>query len=141
MTDHQFEGGLCWTQLTCSGMTSVLSLMEYGYPSRTPFNELYSMYESYLLKELRNLKPRIFCEAMLHALKLQDKDFKFGVSRVFFRPGKFAEFDKIMKSDPENVKEIIVNVKRYLVKSRWIKSQFCALSVIKCKYFKLIYVY
>lgn len=70
---------------------------------------------------------------MLHSLKLQEKDFKFGVSRVFFRPGKFAEFDSIMKSDPENLQKIVANVKHYLVKSRWIKSQFCALSVIKCK--------
>lgn len=134
MVDHQFDGALSWTQLKCSGMTSVLSLMEYGYPSRTSFSELYSMYESYLPNDLKILKPRIFCEAMLHALNLREKDFKFGVSRVFFRPGKFAEFDKIMKSDPENLKNIVVSVKKYLVKSRWIKSQFCALSVIKCKY-------
>lgn len=68
---------------------------------------------------------------MLHSLKLQEKDYKFGVTRVFFRPGKFAEFDKIMKSDPENLKAIVINVKKWLVKSRWLKSQFAALTVIK----------
>lgn len=135
MVDHQFDGALSWTQLKCSGMTSVLTLMEHGYPTRTPFKELYNMYEPYLPKELKTLLPRTFCEAMLHSLKLQDKDFKFGVSRVFFRPGKFAEFDRIMTSDNENLKKIVLNVKKWLVKSRWIKSQFCALSVIKCKYY------
>lgn len=69
---------------------------------------------------------------MLHSLKLQEKDYKFGITRVFFRPGKFSEFDKIMKSDPENLKAIVANVKKWLVKSRWLKSQFCALTVIKC---------
>lgn len=79
---------------------------------------------------------------MLHSLKLQDKDFKFGVTRVFFRPGKYAEFDKIMKSDPENLKSIVAQVKKWLLKSRWIKAQFGALTVIKSKinikYFKYI---
>lgn len=68
---------------------------------------------------------------MLHSLRLNEKDYKFGVSKVFFRPGKFYEFDKIMKSDPENLKAIVGNVKKWLVKSRWIKAQFATLTVIK----------
>lgn len=133
MVDLQFEGSLSLMQLTCSGMTSVLELMEHGFPSRTPFTDLHSMYKDYLPKELKQLPPKTFCEAMLHSLRLQDKDFKFGITRVFFRPGKFAEFDKIMKSDPESLKSIVAHVKKWLVKSRWIKAQFCALTVIKMK--------
>lgn len=72
---------------------------------------------------------------MLHSLKLQDKDFKFGITRVFFRPGKFSEFDKIMKSDPENLQSIVAQVMKWLVKSRWIKAQYCAVTVIRSKYF------
>uniref|UniRef100_A0A336MXX6 CSON008982 protein n=1 Tax=Culicoides sonorensis TaxID=179676 RepID=A0A336MXX6_CULSO len=131
MTDHDFEGGLALAQLKCSGTTSVLELMEYGYPSRVPFTELYNMYKGYLPPELAKLQPRTFCEAMLHSLKLNSKDFKFGITRVFFRPGKFVEFDRIMKSDPENLRAIVANVKKWLVRSRWIKSAYCAISVIK----------
>ncbi|KAJ8946394.1 hypothetical protein NQ318_011800, partial [Aromia moschata] len=133
MIDNQFDGSLSLMQLKCSGMTSVLELMEHGYPSRTPFADLHGMYKDYLPNELKVLSPKTFCEAMFHSLKLQDRDFKFGVTRVFFRPGKFAEFDKIMRSDPENLKSIVANVKKWLVKSRWIKAQFCALTVIKMK--------
>lgn len=133
MIDHEFEGGLALAQLKCSGTTSVLELMEYGYPSRVPFNELYNMYKSFLPPELARLNPRTFCEAMLHSLKLNNKDFKFGITKVFFRPGKFVEFDRIMKSDPENLKAIVANVKKWLVRSRWIKSVFCAICVIKLK--------
>ncbi|XP_055588992.1 myosin heavy chain 95F isoform X2 [Uranotaenia lowii] len=133
MIDHEFEGSLALAQLKCSGTTSVLELMEYGYPSRVPFSELYNMYKSYLPPELARLNPRTFCEAMLHSLKLNDKDFKFGITKVFFRPGKFVEFDRIMKSDPENLKAIVANVKKWLVRSRWIKSVFCAICVIKLK--------
>lgn len=141
MIDHQFEGGLALTQLKCSGTTAVLELMEFGFPSRVLFNDLYSMYKSYLPPELAKLAPRTFCEAMLHSLKLNDKDFKFGITKVFFRPGKFIEFDRIMKSDPENLKMIIKNVKKWLVRSRWIKSSFCAICVIKCKLNEVISLY
>jgi myosin-6 len=138
MLDNQFDGALSLMQLKCLGMTSVLELMEHGYPSRAPFADLYNMYKDLLPPELKKLEPKTFCEAMLHSLKLRDRDFKFGITRVFFRPGKFAEFDKIMKSDPENLKAIIADVKRFLVKSRWTKAMFCALTVIKLKN-KIIY--
>lgn len=138
MVAHQFDGNSILSQLRCSGMTSVLELMEHGYPSRVPFHELYNMYKSYLPPELAKLDPRFFCEALLHSLKLNQKDFKFGITRVFFKPGKFAEFDRIMKSDPENLRKLVADVKKWLLKSRWNKMQFCALSVIKLKN-KIIY--
>merc|ERR1739838_142767 len=52
---------------------------------------------------------------------------------VFFRPGKFAEFDQLMRSDPENMKVLIRRVEKWLIKARWRKVQWCALSVVKCK--------
>lgn len=106
-------------QLKCSGTTSVLELMEYGYPSRVPFGELYNMYKAVLPAELVKLPPRTFCEAMLHSLQLCSKDFKFGITKVFFRPGTFVQFDRVMKSDPENLRTIVANVKKWLVRSRW----------------------
>nr|XP_050849479.1 myosin heavy chain 95F isoform X2 [Vespula vulgaris]XP_050849481.1 myosin heavy chain 95F isoform X2 [Vespula vulgaris]XP_050849482.1 myosin heavy chain 95F isoform X2 [Vespula vulgaris] len=138
MVAHQFDGNSILGQLRCSGMTSVLELMEHGYPSRVTFQELYNMYKSYLPPELAKLDPRFFCEALLHSLKLNKKDFRFGITRVFFKPGKFAEFDKIMKSDPDNLQKLVANVKKWLLRSRWNKMQFCALSVIKLKN-KIIY--
>lgn len=133
MIDKNFEGGLALAQLKCSGTISVLELMEHGYPSRVPFGDLYNMYKSYLPPELARLAPRTFCEAMLQSLKLNTKDFKFGITKVFFRPGKFVEFDRIMRSDPENLKTIVIAVKKWLVRSRWLKTIFGALAVIKVK--------
>lgn len=62
MLDQQFDGSLCLMQLKCSGMTSVLELMEHGFPSRAPFADLYSMYHSHLPMELKKLEPKIFCQ-------------------------------------------------------------------------------
>ena len=80
----------------------------------------------------------IYSKFSFQALGLDDNDFKFGMTKVFFRPGKFAEFDQILKSDPENLRILIAKVKKWLLCSRWKKSQWCALSVIKLKN-KIIY--
>lgn len=129
----KFEGNIILSQLRCSGMGSVLELMQQGFPSRTSFSDLYNMYQSLLPPELAKLDPRTFCRGLFHALGLSQEDYKFGSSKVFFRPGKFAEFDQIMKSDPENLKTLISKVQKWLVKTRWKRIQWCTLSVIKRK--------
>lgn len=133
MVSHLFEGGAILSQLQCAGMTSVLELMQQGYPSRTAFAELYTMYKKFLPPELARLDPRLFCKALFKALGLDDNDFKFGMTKVFFRPGKFAEFDQMLKSDPENLRVLVSRVKRWLLCSHWRKAQWCALSVIKLR--------
>ncbi|XP_025097283.1 unconventional myosin-VI-like isoform X2 [Pomacea canaliculata] len=133
MVDHLFEGANILSQLQCAGMVSVLDLMQQGFPSRTQFSELYTMYKKYMPADIARLDPRLFCKALFKALGLDDKDFKFGLTKVFFRPGKFAEFDQIMKSDPENLAMLVKKVKKWLLCSRWKKAQWCALSVIKLK--------
>jgi len=79
----------------------------------------------------------ILLQALFKALGLNEIDFKFGLTKVFFRPGKFAEFDQIMKSDPEHLAELIRKVQKWLIGVQWRKVQWCALSVIKCKSFPI----
>ena len=69
MIDGQFDGALSLMQLKCLGMTSVLELMEHGYPSRAPFADLYNMYKDYLPPELKKLEPKIFCEVLNRILR------------------------------------------------------------------------
>ncbi|XP_036773344.2 unconventional myosin-VI isoform X3 [Manis pentadactyla] len=133
MTSHHFEGAQILSQLQCSGMVSVLDLMQGGFPSRASFHELYNMYKKYMPDKLARLDPRLFCKALFKALGLNEIDYKFGLTKVFFRPGKFAEFDQIMKSDPDHLAELVKRVSHWLVCSRWKKVQWCALSAIKLK--------
>jgi len=76
----------------------------------------------------------ILIQALFKALGLNEVDFKFGLTKVFFRPGKFAEFDQIMKSDPEHLAWLIKKVQKWLIGMRWRKVQWCGLSVIKCEF-------
>ncbi|KAL0624364.1 Unconventional myosin-VI, partial [Plecturocebus cupreus] len=133
MTSHHFEGAQILSQLQCSGMVSVLDLMQGGFPSRASFHELYNMYKKYMPDKLARLDPRLFCKALFKALGLNEMDYKFGLTKVFFRPGKFAEFDQIMKSDPDHLAELVKRVNHWLICSRWKKVQWCSLSVIKLK--------
>lgn len=121
------------SQLRCSGMKSVMELMHQGYPSRTSFAELYKMYESYLPANLRRLDPRMFSKILFKAIGLNQDDYKFGLTKIFFKAGKFAEFDQLIKSDPEHLRRLISKVQKFLIITRWKMSSWCALSVIKLK--------
>lgn len=64
MVDHLIDGGSILSQLQCSGMTSVLELMQQGFPSRAPFQQLYDMYKQRLPPKLARLEPRIFSKVI-----------------------------------------------------------------------------
>lgn len=95
-------------------------------------NTIYNYYKYYLPSVFVRKKLYVCFQALFRALGMCDNDFRFGVSKVFFRPGKFAEFDAVMRSDPENLAQMVAKVKKWLLASRWKKAQWCALSVIKC---------
>ncbi|KAI8424587.1 hypothetical protein MSG28_003033 [Choristoneura fumiferana] len=59
------EGALVLTQLQCNGTTAVLELMEHGFPSRAPFNDLHRMYAQYLPPRLQMLAPKVFAECLI----------------------------------------------------------------------------
>ena len=61
-------GGQILSQLQCSGMTSVLELMQQGYPSRAPFLDIYNNYKSLLPPQLVRLDPRLFCKALFRGI-------------------------------------------------------------------------
>ena len=126
-----FTGGEILSQLQCAGMVTVLDLMQGGFPSRTQFKDLYDMYKAVLPPELASLDPRTFAKALFKALGLNEDDFQFGVSRVFFRPGKFAEFDQIMRADPESLVELVGKVLAWLKKQRWKKITWACVASLK----------
>ncbi|CAD5206425.1 unnamed protein product [Bursaphelenchus okinawaensis] len=131
MSPGKFESNQILGQLRYSGMESVLKLMQMGYPSRTQFSELYNMYSSLLPEKLARLDHRLFCKCLFHVLGLNDSDYKFGMTKVFFKPGKFAEFDQLLRHDPQAMKEMIGKVQSWLCKLRWRKVQYGIWSCIK----------
>jgi len=134
MVAQSFDGACILSQLKCSGMASVLQLMQHGYPSRATYHIIHQLYAPHLGVKLTKLEPRHFCMALVKALGLTEQnDVRFGVTRVFFRPGRFAEFDLLLKNDPASLDALVQRVQKWLVQSRWRRQQWCALSVIKRK--------
>lgn len=64
---------------------------------------------------------------------MSENDYSFVVSKVFFWPEKFGEFDSIMRLEPDSFAAIVAKVEKWILASHWKKSQWCALSVIKLK--------
>ncbi|ESO04701.1 hypothetical protein HELRODRAFT_99594, partial [Helobdella robusta] len=133
MAARCFEGTQILTQLQCSGMPSVLDLMHQGFPSRTPFSELYNMYKQFMPANIARLDPRLFCKALFKALGLQETDYKFGMTKIFFRPGKFAEFDQLIKSDKEHLDALIQKVQKWLIGMRWRRVQWTTWATIRVR--------
>ena len=123
-----FEGVDILQQLHCGGMLEVLNLMQKGFPARTDFKSLYDMYKLYLPPILANLDPRTFCEALMFALGCAKDDFAFGTSKVFFRSGKYALVDQITRGDENLTKEIVEKVRKWLIRKRWRKVIWGAVS-------------
>uniref|UniRef100_A0A673L340 Unconventional myosin-VI n=1 Tax=Sinocyclocheilus rhinocerous TaxID=307959 RepID=A0A673L340_9TELE len=126
MVSHQFEGAQILSQLQCSALVVMLQIFQ--------FKKTHHKYTAFISRKLPfKTNPDIAYGALFKALGLNENDYKFGLTRVFFRPGKFAEFDQIMKSDPEHLAELVKQVNKWLVCSRWKKVQWCTLSVIKLR--------
>ncbi|VDO63914.1 unnamed protein product [Heligmosomoides polygyrus] len=124
------DGAAILSQLKCAGMASVLKLMQKGFPSRSKMRGTSSkrLIKKFFITYLFEL---LHFQCLFHALGLNSLDFKFGQTKVFFRPGKFAEFDELLRQDPEQMRQLISKVRSWLLRARWRKAQYGAWSVIK----------
>jgi myosin-6 len=109
-------------------MVAVLNLMDDGYPSRTSYGQLYKMYQSHVSAKL---DARSFCDALFHSIGMHESDYKFGKTKVFFRPGKFAEFDRVLQADQEGVVALANKTSEWVVRARWRQAQYAVLACIK----------
>lgn len=64
---------------------------------------------------------------------MSDHDFKFGVSKIFFRAGKFAEFDELLNLDPAKLAALVTKVQKWIAAYRWKRAIYGTLCVIKCE--------
>ena len=76
-----FNGSAILSQLESAGIPSVLELMQAGYPSRTQFADLYSMYKKQMPPKMAKLDPRLFCRGLFKALSIDEKDYTYGVTK------------------------------------------------------------
>ena len=94
-----FNGSAILSQLESAGIPSVLELMQAGYPSRTQFADLYSMYKKQMPPKMAKLDPRLFCRGLFKALSIDEKDYTYGVTK-----GKSPDIkQQVLQSPPPQV--------------------------------------
>jgi myosin-6 len=131
MAPAKFDGGKILSQLRSAGMESVLRLMQSGFPCRTTFADLHNRYSKASSPLMSRLDGRLFCKCIFYSLGLNEFDYRFGTTKVFFRAGKFKQFDDLMRND--NVEELIQKAQSWLNRFRWKKAIYTVLSCIKIK--------
>ncbi|VDM38336.1 unnamed protein product [Toxocara canis] len=131
MMAAKFDGAAILDQLKCAGMASVVRMMQAGFPSRTSFGGIYELYRDLLSPQLAILDPRLFCKCLFHALGLNEDDFAFGLTKVFFRASKFAEFDRMLHQDKDEMLRLVTLAQSWLRCVRWRKVQYGVLCVVK----------
>lgn len=65
---------------------------------------------------------------------MSNDDYKFGVTKAFFRAGKFAEFDELLRKDPGSLAKMIELTRKWILAYRWRRAIYTARCVIKCTY-------
>lgn len=120
-------------QLNGSGMTDMLKLMQNGFPCRIQFTDIYEIYKPLMPSALSSLEPHMCFKVLLRSMKLNENDFKFGTTKLFFRPGKYTTFDSLLKADPDHLLSIVKDAHRYLIRYYFRRAIFAVAAVIKCK--------
>jgi myosin heavy subunit len=77
-------------QLRYSGTIAALRLLQASYPTRIPYNAIYTKYRAAVPEEMRNLAPAEFTESLALALGVEPAQYALGRSMVFFRLGAAA---------------------------------------------------
>ena len=104
----EFTPALCLTQLRCSGTIDAVQLMAGAYPTRIPYDSIYSRYAGQMPDFVRKLEPPLFCEALALALDIPSASFALGRTKIFFKAGKGQVLEELAERDLSEVIPMLV---------------------------------
>ena len=87
-------------QLRMSGMLDAVKLIQAGYPTRIPYEDIYTKYKSTMPERVASLEPAQFCEVIAEVCDVGKKDYALGTERMFFRLGCAAFLEELSEADP-----------------------------------------
>ncbi|TMW59461.1 hypothetical protein Poli38472_004530 [Pythium oligandrum] len=124
MTANVFDHGYVVDQLRCSGMLATCELLKVGLPTRVSYEEICRIYKPVLPPSITPLfapyNDRTFTEAVLWSFRVDPDAYRLGRTKVFFKTGKIALLDALLKVDMKKMGPWIVSrLRKWLARRRW----------------------
>lgn len=124
MSPGVFENGYVVDQLRCTGMLATCELLKVGLPTRVTYAEICAIYKPALPPAVTHLfkltTDRTFTEAVLWSFRVDSEAYRLGRSRIFFKTGKIALLDALLKVDMVKMGPwILSRLKKWLARRRW----------------------
>ena len=124
MTHGEFDNGYVVDQLRCTGMLATCELLKVGLPTRVSYAEICSIYKPALPDKVTPMfekyTDRTFTEAVLWSFRVDPDAYRLGRTRVFFKTGKIALLDALLKVDMKKMGPwIVARLKKWLARRRW----------------------
>ncbi|DAZ98837.1 TPA: hypothetical protein N0F65_000993 [Lagenidium giganteum] len=124
MTPGQFDHGYVVDQLRCTGMLATCELLKVGLPTRVSYEEICRIYKPVLPPSVVPMfaayNDRTFTEAVLWSFRVDPDAYRLGRTKVFFKTGKIALLDALLKVDMAKMGPwILARLKKWLARRRW----------------------
>lgn len=124
MTPGVFDHAYVVDQLRCTGMLATCELLKVGLPTRVSYEEICRIYKPALPDTVTPMfapyNDRTFTEAVLWAFRVDPDAYKLGRTKVFFKTGKIALLDALLKVDMKRMGPwIVARLKKWLARRRW----------------------
>ena len=112
-----FTVPLVLEQLRCSGLMGAVRLMQEAYPTRVPYQSIFSTCESLIgastVQQIRCVPAR-FCETVMQVLGKNDS-YALGVTKLFLKAGGGSFLQDLAEHNPQ---KLVTSIKEKLEKSR-----------------------
>ncbi|CCI41908.1 unnamed protein product [Albugo candida] len=124
MTPGIFENGYVVDQLRCTGMLATCELLKVGLPTRVPYAEICRIYKPALPPSVTPMfspySDRTFTEAVLWSFRVDPTAYRLGKTKVFFKTGKIALLDALLKIDMKKMGSwVVARLRKWLARRRW----------------------
>ena len=110
-------------QLRCQGIMQRSQVLKVGLPTRVSYSELVGAYKKscrLMLKAFANQSDPTLITAILWAFQVPMDAFKLGIKKLFFKEGKIAVLDSILKINwATEGPHIVSRMKLWLARRRW----------------------
>lgn len=111
-------------QLRCQGIMQTAQVLKVGLPTRVGYAELVGAYKRYMPPDAQRLfvnqRDSTLITAILWAFQVPMDAYKLGITKLFFKAGKIALLDAILKINwAVDGPQIVARMKLWLARHRW----------------------